>query len=85
VPLARTAFFLPVEHATHMAGRRVPQADPDPSRVASVLAAVKAELFEWPPMAAILDRACARWRARLAVGAEESLRRGRTKEMPKKK
>jgi hypothetical protein len=48
---------------------------------ATVLAAVNDKPFGRPPQeGAVIDRRCARWPDKPAVGAEECLRRGRTKE-----
>jgi hypothetical protein len=60
---------------------------PQPSDVAAVLGAVKARPekageFRNGRAPAGLDRPCARRRIKSAVGTEESLRRGRTKESP---
>src|SRR6516165_12063837 len=52
---------------------------------AIVLAAAKDKPFGWPrKSAAILDCHSTRWRSRTAVGAEEWLRRGQTKEWVRK-
>src|SRR6516225_5824255 len=55
-------------------------ADPEAHQSAAMLAAAKDKPFGRPPSGAVLDRRCARRRRKSAVGAEESLRRGRTKE-----
>lgn len=70
-----------LDHEENHATGKEPSFDPTYQHVA-VLADVKAK----PSVAAeaaSLDIVCARRPQRYAVGAEESLRRGRTKEMPK--
>lgn len=54
---------------------------PDIPSMATVLGTIKAKPDGGRLNAASLDSACARWRLRFAVGAEESPRRGRTKEI----
>ena len=53
---------------------------PRPPSPATVLAAVNDKPSGRPQRGAVIDRRCARWPGKSAVGAEECLRRGRTKE-----
>jgi hypothetical protein len=60
-------------------GLEAARSSPDPSL--PLCSAVSRPSLRWPPRAASLDTTCAHRRRHPAVGARESLRPGRTKEM----